>query len=115
MQYIKNEKGIYLPAKQKNIDTGMGVERTIAILGNLKDNYMTDCFKPIIEEIEDITGKTYNGNEKSMRIIADHIKAACFIINDGVVPGNTEQGYVLRRLIRRAIREINKLGMHALI
>jgi len=107
MQYNKDEKGNYNEAKQKNIDTGMGVERTIAILNNLEDNYLSDSFLPIIKEIEKLSNKKYNeSNEitKSMRIIADHIKASVFIIADGITPSNTEQGYVLRRLIRRAIR-----------
>lgn len=104
MQYEKDSKGNYNPAKQKNIDTGMGVERTTAILNNLDDNYLTDSFKPIIEKIEKISKKKYSQNKKEMRIIADHIKAAVFIISDGIIPSNTEQGYVLRRLIRRAIR-----------
>ncbi|MEK6817663.1 MAG: alanine--tRNA ligase-related protein, partial [Nanoarchaeota archaeon] len=103
MEYEKNKDGKYSEAKQKNIDTGMGVERTLAILNNLEDNYMTEVWKPIIEKIEHLSGKKYKGNEKVMRIIADHIKAAVFIIADGIVPGNKEQGYVLRRLIRRAI------------
>ena len=104
MEYSKDEKGNFLSAKQKNVDTGMGVERTLAILNNLKDNYLTACFKPIIEKIEKLSNKKYKGNEKVMRIIADHIKASVFIIADGIIPGNKEQGYVLRRLIRRAIR-----------
>jgi alanyl-tRNA synthetase len=111
MQYYKNEKGEYLPAKQKNIDTGMGVERTIAVLNNLDDNYLTECFKPIIDKIEQISGKKYENNKKEFRIIADHIKAAVFIISDGVTPSNTEQGYVLRRLIRRAVRYGQSLGI----
>ena len=106
MQYKKDEKGKYLPATQKNVDTGMGVERTIAILNKLDDNYLTEVWQPIIKEIEKISKKKYSNkeNQKAMRIIADHIKAAVFIIGDGISPGNTEQGYVLRRLIRRAIR-----------
>ena len=86
MQYNKNESGVFLPAKQKNVDTGMGVERTIAVLNGLNDNYMTDAWKPIIEKIEELSVKKYKGNEKAMRIIADHIKAAVFLISDGVVP-----------------------------
>lgn len=109
MQYNKNADGDYLEAKQKNIDTGMGVERTVAIMNGLEDNYLADMWKPIIEKIEELSGKSYEGNEKEMRIIADHIKAAVFIIADGVVPGNSEQGYVLRRLIRRALRYSKKL------
>jgi alanyl-tRNA synthetase len=104
MQYEKNKEGNYTPLKQKNVDTGMGVERTVAALNNLEDNYETSLFKPIIEEIEKISQKKYQENKKEMRIIADHIKAAVFIISDGIFPSNTGQGYILRRLIRRAIR-----------
>jgi len=111
MQYVKDEKGSYNPAKQKNVDTGMGIERTIAVLSGLDDNYMTGCFLPIIKKIEEISGKDYKGSEKEMRIIADHLKAAVFIVGDGVVPSNNERGYVLRRLIRRAVRYGRVLGM----
>jgi alanyl-tRNA synthetase len=111
MQYYKDEKGEYLPAKQKNIDTGMGVERTIAILNNLNDNYLTECFLPIIQEIEKLSNKKYKDYKKEMRIIADHIKAAVFILADGITPSNTEQGYILRRLIRRAIRYAQSLNI----
>ena len=104
MQYFKNEKGKYTLAKQKNVDTGMGVERTIAILNGLNDNYLAEMWLPIIKEIEKISKRKYKGNEKAMRIISDHIKASVFIISDGIIPGNKEQGYILRRLIRRAIR-----------
>ena len=103
MQYNKNSKGKFEPLKQKNVDTGMGVERTIAILNGLEDNYLAEMWKPIIEKIEKLSGKKYKRNEKTMRIIADHIKAAVFILAEGINPSNTEQGYVLRRLIRRAI------------
>jgi len=102
MQYNKTKKG-FEKAKQKNIDFGGGVERIISILNKLEDDYLSETFKPIIEKIEELSGVKYKGQEK-MRIIADHIKAAVFIIGDGVVPSNTEQGYVLRRLIRRAVR-----------
>ncbi|MBU2576732.1 MAG: alanine--tRNA ligase [Nanoarchaeota archaeon] len=111
MQYNKDEKGNYNLAKQKNIDFGGGVERTITILNGLEDNYLADMWKPIIKKIEKISKKPYKGNEREMRIIADHIKAATFIIADGAVPGNAEQGYVLRRLIRRAIRNLRKLDV----
>ncbi len=111
MQYNKNSEGKYVPLNQKNVDTGMGVERTIAILNGLDDNYLTDCFLPIIKKIEKISGKKYEGNKKTMRIIADHIKAAVFIISDGIVPSNTEQGYIVRRLIRRAVKYGNELEM----
>ncbi|MBT7102544.1 alanine--tRNA ligase [archaeon] len=111
MQYNKDKDGKYNEAKQKNIDTGMGVERTIAILNNFEDNYQTDIWQPLIKQIEKLSDKYYKGNEREMRIIADHIKAATFIIADGAVPSNTEQGYVLRRLIRRAIRFAKDLGI----
>ncbi len=111
MQYNKTKDGKYKPLSQKNVDTGMGVERTVAILNGLNDNYLTDCFLPIIESIEEISGKEYKKNKKIMRIIADHIKASVFIIADGILPSNTEQGYILRRLIRRAVRYGDELGI----
>jgi alanyl-tRNA synthetase len=114
MVYVKDNKETYHLAEQKNIDTGMGVERTTAILNGLEDNYLGDSFLPIIKEIEKLSDKKYGKNREDtrvMRIIADHIKAAVFMIADGVIPGNSEQGYVLRRLIRRATRFIRKLGV----
>jgi len=114
MQYNKDEKGNYNIAKQKNVDTGMGIERTITVLSGLEDDYFSDSFKPIIEKIEKLSKKSYGKDEKTtktMRIIADHIKASVFIIADGIVPSNTEQGYVLRRLIRRMIRFGRELGI----
>jgi alanyl-tRNA synthetase len=114
MQYNKNESGTYEPLKQKNVDTGMGVERTLANLNNIKDNYLTDCFLPIIKKIEELSNKKYGTNEKdtrAIRIIADHIKASVFIIADGITPSNKEQGYILRRLIRRAIKYGKDLGI----
>ncbi len=114
MQYNKDESGKYIPLKQKNVDTGMGVERTLALLNNLKDNYLTGCFLPIINEIEKISGKKYGKDKeatRTMRIIADHMKASVFIIADGIVPGNKEQGYILRRLIRRAVKYKRDLGI----
>jgi len=107
MQYVKDEKRNYKIAKQKNIDFGQGVERTVTILNGLEDDYLSDTFKPIINKIEKISSKRYKENNeitKSMRIIADHIKAAVFIIAEGIIPSNVERGYVLRRLIRRAVR-----------
>ena len=115
MEYVKNENGIYDEASQKNIDTGMGVERTLAVLNELEDNYLSDAFFPIIKKIEKLSGKKYEENKKEMRIIADHIKASVFIINDGVKPSNSEQGYVLRRLIRRAVRYGKKLKLNNFI
>lgn len=109
MGFTKNKEGKYIEAAQKNIDTGMGVERTVAILNGLEDNYEADMWKPIIEKIESISNLKYKNHKKEMRIIADHVKASVFILADGVVPGNSEHGYILRRLIRRAVRNLRLL------
>lgn len=111
MQYNKEKNGKYKLAEQQNVDTGMGVERTVAVLNGLEDNYLADMWLPIIKEIEKISKKKYSENQVAMRIIADHLKASVFILGDGITPGNTEQGYVLRRLIRRAIVQAKKLIM----
>ncbi len=111
MQYNKDEKGNYKPLKQKNVDTGMGVERTLAILNKKDSVYETETFLPIIKQIEKLSKKKNLHNNRAARIIADHIKASCFIIADGILPSNTEQGYVLRRLIRRAVRYGRLLGV----
>lgn len=106
MQYFKNIDGVYESLRQKNVDTGMGLERTLAVLNGLNDNYRTDVFWPMIKKIEELSGKKYDDYKKEFRIIVDHLKAAVFIIGDknGVEPSNLGQGYVARRLLRRAIR-----------
>jgi alanyl-tRNA synthetase len=106
MQYFKDLEGKFSILSQQNVDTGMGLERTLSAINGLGDDYKTDLFWPIIEEIEKLSGKKYEDFQKEFRIIADHIKAATFIIGDrrGVEPSNVGQGYVVRRLIRRAIR-----------
>ncbi len=111
MEYYKNEKLEFIEQNQKTIDFGGGVERIIVTLAGLKDNYLADMWQPIIKQIEKLSKKTYKENQKAMRIIADHIKASCFIIADGIFPSNTEQGYVLRRLIRKAIRYGRQLNI----
>ncbi len=116
MQYNKTAEGKFEPLAQKNVDTGMGLERTLAVINGLDDNYKTELFWPIIEKIENLSSKKYEESEETktaMRIIADHIKAATFILGDEkcIAPSNTEQGYVLRRLIRRAVRYGKQLGM----
>lgn len=110
MQYNKTINGKYEPLSQKNVDTGMGVERMVAVLQGRSDNYLTEIFLPIIQKIEQLTKKDYSQNLRLMRRIADHIRAATFIIADGVTPSNTERGYVLRRLVRRALRFFYQLG-----
>lgn len=103
-KFIEENLWAFIPLEQKNVDFGGGVERTLAILNGFDDNYLTDSFLPIIKKIEQLSGKKYERNKKEMRVIADHIKAAVFIIGDGVQPSNTGRGYVLRRLIRRSVR-----------
>jgi alanyl-tRNA synthetase len=116
MEFNKKIDGKLEPLQKKNVDTGMGLERTLAIINGLDDNYKTELFWPIIERIEKISGKKYADNKKSFRIIADHIKAATFILGDekAIIPSNVGQGYVLRRLIRRAIRCGKQLGIKKL-
>jgi len=104
MEYNRRPDGTYEKLKQKNVDTGMGVERTSVILQGKTDIFQTDIFAPIITKIEEISHKKYSSGQRSIRIIADHLRAATFLVADGVLPSNVEQGYVLRRLIRRAIR-----------
>ena len=108
MEYNKNEKGMYNKLNQKNVDTGMGVERTLAALNGFTDVYEIDVLKPLMEAVNKLAKKN---NIKSKRIIVDHLRAAAFILNEGVVPSNLERGYVLRRLIRRAIRHGRLLGI----
>jgi len=114
MQYLMDGEGKCSEANQKNVDFGGGVERILAAITGEKDNYKLGLFWPIIEKIEYLSGKKYDENQDvkvAMRIVADHIKSAVMILNDGVEPGNSEQGYVLRRLIRRAIRFGKKIGL----
>ncbi|MFA5886447.1 MAG: alanine--tRNA ligase [Patescibacteria group bacterium] len=116
MQYNKNAAGKFEPLAQKNVDTGLGLERVLAVINGLADNYQTDLFINLLRKLEELSGHEYNQNPeitRMMRIIADHIKAATFIIGDirGVTPSNTDQGYVVRRLIRRAVRYGRQLGI----
>jgi len=113
MQYNKKEDGTVVELPNKNVDTGMGVERTVAILEGVDDNYTSSIWKDVIELISEISNLPYEGNEKSMRIIADHIRTAVFVSADpaGIKPSNTDQGYILRRLIRRAIRHAKTLNI----
>ena len=113
MQYEKHEDGTITELPKKNVDTGMGYERVVAVLEGVNDNYLSSVWKDVIELIESISNKPYIGNEKSMRIIADHIRTSVFISADyaGIKPSNTDQGYILRRLIRRAIRHAKRLDI----
>lgn len=112
MEYEKKMDGTFESLKQKNVDTGMGVERTLAILNGLDDDYKTDLFWPIIEKIVTLSHRGYDTEfVKPTRVVADHVKAAVFVAVDGVVPSNTGQGYILRRLVRRAVRKSRSLGV----
>ncbi len=116
MQYNRIDEKTLLPLEKKNVDTGMGLERTNCILQGKTSVYLTEVFQPIIAKIEALAGYKYGSDEekdKSVRIIADHIRASVFIIGDqrGVSPSNVGAGYVLRRLIRRAVRHGMKLGI----
>ena len=113
MEFYKDENGVISELPKKNVDTGMGVERTTAILEGVNDNYMSSIWKDVIEKIEEISSLPYEGNEKPMRIIADHIRTSVFILADYafIKPSNTDQGYILRRLIRRTIRYAKMLNI----
>jgi alanyl-tRNA synthetase len=113
MAYNKLADGTIVPLAQRNVDTGMGLERTAAVLTGKKSAYETDLFMPMIEKVVELSGKAYVDHIIPMRVIADHVRAAVFVMGDpnGVVPGNKDQGYVLRRLIRRAINAGRTLGI----
>ena len=116
MQYNKQADGTYLPLERACVDTGMGIERTAAILQGKKSVYDIEMFQPLLRAIEEVSGVSYGESvetDTSIRIIADHVKTATFILGDekGVVPSNLGQGYILRRLIRRAIRHGRKLSI----
>jgi len=119
MQYNKQSDGDFIPLSQHNVDTGLGLERMLAILNWIQgelpvaDLYQTQLFKPSIELLEKVSDKSYleSDSGRSMRIMADHLRSAVFMVQDGVVPANKERGYILRRLIRRAVRELHKLGV----
>ncbi len=116
MQYNKTANGTFEPLVQKNVDTGMGLDRTIAVLQNKTSVYDTDLFVDVLAKIAELSGKGYRDDfetTKAFRIIADHVRTAVFILGDekGVTPSNVDQGYVLRRLIRRAVRYALRLGI----
>ncbi len=116
MQYNKNAEGGYEPLKQRNVDTGMGLERTLCILNGKSSVYETDIFEGAIAKIEELTSHTYNESEdvtRAFRVVLDHVRTATFMIGDtkGVVPSNTDQGYILRRIIRRAVRFGRNIGL----
>ncbi len=116
MQYEKTDDGSYTPLSQNNVDTGMGVERTIAMLQGQESVYGTELFVPINEAIESLAGRRMHDDKETahaFRVISDHLRSSVFILGDeqGIVPGNLGQGYVLRRLIRRSVRYAKQIGL----
>ncbi len=116
MQYNKTADGAYEPLKQRNVDTGMGLERTLCILNDKSSVYETDIFERAIEKIESLTGRKYGENAevtRAFRVVLDHVRTATFMIGDvkGIVPSNNDQGYILRRIIRRAVRFGRNIGL----
>src|SRR5690606_5633671 len=109
MQYDRAADGTMTPLPKPCVDTGMGLERVAAVLQNVHSNYEIDLFQALIRGAARETGVTDLGND-SLKVIADHIRACGFLIVDGVIPGNEGRGYVLRRIIRRALRHGHKLG-----
>jgi alanyl-tRNA synthetase len=113
MQFNRDSEGKFHPLAKPCIDTGMGLERVSAVLQGVRSNYETGLFTPIIKEVETISGVPYGQHPKSdiaMRVIADHSRASTFLISDGVLPSNEGRGYVLRRIMRRAMRHGKMLG-----
>ncbi|MFH0924393.1 MAG: alanine--tRNA ligase [bacterium] len=114
MQFNRDSQGNLTPLPKPSIDTGIGLERITAVIQGVETNFDTDLFQPILKSIERLSKKKYRGQEKdtvSMRVIADHIRAISFLISDGVLPSNEGRGYVLRRILRRAIRHGKFLGI----
>jgi alanyl-tRNA synthetase len=111
MQYVKNEQGGWDPLPQKNVDFGGGLERIAMAVMHESDIFLTPEFYPIIQKIEEISKSKYENNKKAFQIIADHMRGATFIIADGAVPSNKDQGYIVRRLIRRSIRQAKYLDI----
>lgn len=109
MQFNRQADGTMEPLPKPSVDTGMGLERIAAVLQHVNSNYDIDLFRTLIEAVAKVTGATDLGN-KSLRVIADHIRSCAFLVADGVLPSNENRGYVLRRIIRRAVRHGNMLG-----
>ncbi|WP_226568722.1 alanine--tRNA ligase [Bacillus stratosphericus] len=114
-EFNHNPDGTYTPLPKKNIDTGMGLERMVSVIQNVPTNFETDLFMPIIRAVETITGESYGETKEkdiSFKVIADHIRTVAFAVSDGALPSNEGRGYVLRRLLRRAVRYAKTIHIH---
>ncbi len=114
MQFNRDESGNLIPLPKPSIDTGMGLERIASVLQNTLTNYETDLFQPIMQKVEELSGKKMGESKDvdvAMKVIADHSRAAAFLIGDGILPSNEGRGYVLRRIMRRAIRYGRNIGL----
>jgi alanyl-tRNA synthetase len=114
MQYDRDDRGVLHPLPAPCVDTGMGLERVAAVVQGKRSNYETDLFTPLLEAASRRAGKTYGrdaGDDVSLRVVADHLRAMTFLVSDGVLPGNEGRGYVLRKIMRRAMRHGQKLGI----
>jgi alanyl-tRNA synthetase len=112
MEYEKTADGRFVRLKQRNVDTGMGLDRTLAVLQGVDDIYLIETLYPLVQQLECLSGQRYAGNPVPFRVIVDHLRAATFAIADGAMPSNVEAGYVVRRLVRRAVRFGRDLGIH---
>ena len=114
-EFNHNPDGTYTPLPKKNIDTGMGLERMVSVIQEVPTNFDTDLFMPIIRATEAISGEKYGRDEEkdtAFKVIADHIRTVAFAIGDGALPSNEGRGYVLRRLLRRAVRYAKQIGIN---
>jgi alanyl-tRNA synthetase len=115
MAYNEQPDGSFIPLKQRNVDTGLGLERVLAVLNHEPDIYLSDLFQPVIAYLQKVSGRLYGSETRTFRIIADHLRASAFLLADekAVTPSNKDQGYILRRLIRRAVRLVYNWPMPA--
>ena len=111
MEYEKTADGRYIHLQQRNVDTGMGVERTAAVLNGYDDIFSVETIRPLVDSIQTLSGKTYAEHPVAFRVIADHVRASVFAIADGAIPSNIGAGYVVRRMLRRAVRHGWELGI----